>query len=234
VAAEQHGAGWQEAAECEIEIPDCRFVELSGSPLRQTFSLPEECMTENGVTRRRQHIEGAIEARAESIDQGAWRISVRIENLVPRMCDESNCGNVLLQSFVSTHTILRLLNGSFLSLIDPPEGFREAAALCKNTGTWPVLAGDDGRQDTMLSSPIILYDNPQIAPESPGDLFDGTEIDEILTLRILMMTDEEKSEVRRTDERARKILDRTEALPPEEFMKLHGVLRSAVSRGADT
>ena len=34
----------------------------------------------------------------------------------------------------------------------------------------------------MLSAPIILYDYPQIAPESPGDLFDLTEIDELLTL----------------------------------------------------
>ena len=78
----------------------------------------------------------------------------------------------------------------------------------------------------MLSSPIILYDYPQIAPESPGDLFDGTEIDEILSLRILTMTEEEKSEMRRTDLRAREILERTEGLRPEHFMRLHGVLRA--------
>ena len=77
----------------------------------------------------------------------------------------------------------------------------------------------------MLSSPIILYDYPQIAPESPGDLFDGAEIDEILSLRILTLTDEEKSAMRRSDERARRILERTETLPPEHFMKLHGALR---------
>ena len=77
----------------------------------------------------------------------------------------------------------------------------------------------------MLSSPIILYDYPQIAPESPGDLFDGTEIDEILTLRILTLTDEEKLEMREADDRARRILERTESLPAEHFMKLHGALR---------
>ena len=48
-----------------------------------------------------------------------------------------------------------------------------------------MLVGEEGERDTMLSSPIILYDYPQIAPESPGSLFDGTEIDEILSLRIL-------------------------------------------------
>ncbi len=77
----------------------------------------------------------------------------------------------------------------------------------------------------MLSSPIILYDYPQIAPESPGDLFDGAEIDEILMLRIMTLTDDEKREMRQSDDRARQILERTESLPDEQFMKLHGVLR---------
>jgi hydrogenase maturation protease len=77
----------------------------------------------------------------------------------------------------------------------------------------------------MLSSPIILYDYPQTAPESPGDLFDGAEIDEILMLRIMTLTDEEKREMRESDARARQILERTENLPDEQMMKLHGVLR---------
>ncbi len=110
-------------------------------------------------------------------------------------------------------------------MIDPPDSLKEAVAECKNIGTWPVLAGDEGQRDGMLSSPIILYDYPQIAPESPGDLFDGTEIDEILALRILTLTDEEKHEMRHADERARQILERTETMPAEHFMKLHGVLR---------
>ncbi len=92
-------------------------------------------------------------------------------------------------------------------------------------GTWPVLAGHEGQRDIVLSAPIILYDYPQIAPESAGDLFDGTEIDEILALRILTLTDDEKSEVRNGDGRARRILERTEMLPPEHFQKLHGALR---------
>ena len=39
------------------------------------------------------------------------------------------------------------------------------------------LVGEIGAMDAILASPIILYDYPQIAPESPGDLFDGGEID---------------------------------------------------------
>jgi hydrogenase maturation protease len=131
----------------------------------------------------------------------------------------------LMRSLVSAHILLGSLDGEFVSLLDPPENLKDLAASCKNVGAWPVLVGAEGQRDTMLSSPIILYDYPQIAPESPGDLFDGTEIDEILALRIMTMTEDEKREMRNTDERARKMLDRTETLPMEHFMKLHGTLR---------
>jgi hydrogenase maturation protease len=112
-----------------------------------------------------------------------------------------------------------------MSLLDPPDFGREAAAGCRNVGTYPVLAGDDSRRDCILSSPIILYDFPQIASESAGDLYDGTEIDEILSLRIMTLTDEEKREVRDADDRARAILERTENLAAEHFLKMHGVMK---------
>ncbi|HET7518892.1 MAG TPA: hypothetical protein VFN05_14640, partial [Actinomycetes bacterium] len=74
-------------------------------------------------------------------------------------------------------------------------------------------------------SPIILYDHPTIAPESPGDLFDATEIDEILTLRTMALTDAEKREARATDERAAAIIDRVDTMPPEMLERLHGAVR---------
>jgi hypothetical protein len=112
-----------------------------------------------------------------------------------------------------------------VSLLEPDESLSELASSCQNVGAWPVLVGAPGERDTMLASPVILYDYPQIAPESPGDLFDGTEIDEILALRIMTMTDDEKREMRNSDARARKILERTESLPMENLLKLHGTLR---------
>ena len=133
--------------------------------------------------------------------------------------------DILPYAFVSTHSILALGDGKFVSLLDPPNAWRDAAAACTNAGTYPVLAGEPGQRDVMLSSPIILYDYPEVAAESPGDLFDGAEIDEILTLRILTLTDEEKAEMRQADARTRQLLDRTEALTPEHMMKLHGVMR---------
>ena len=131
----------------------------------------------------------------------------------------------MLCSLVSAHTILGVEEGEFVSQLEPPAEFETLAAECKNIGTWPVLVGEQGSRQAMLSSPIILYDYPQIAPESAGSLFDGTEIDEILSLRIMTLSDEEKREIRESDGRAREILDRTENLPAEQFMKLHGVLR---------
>ena len=131
----------------------------------------------------------------------------------------------LLRSLVSTHVVLGVLQGAFVSLMDPGEPMQEAAAGCRNVGVWPVLVGTEGDNDTMLASPIILYDYPQIAPESPGDLFDGTEIDEILTLRILTMTESEKQEVIASDERGRALLARTESLAREQLLGLHGTFR---------
>ena len=133
--------------------------------------------------------------------------------------------DILPLAFLSTHSILSLADGEFVSLLEPPDEWREAAAACTNTGAYPVLVGEPGRRDVMLSSPIILYDYPEVAAESPGDLFDGAEIDEILTLRILTLTDEEKDEMRRADDRTRQLLERTEALTPEHMMKLHAVMR---------
>jgi hypothetical protein len=88
-----------------------------------------------------------------------------------------------------------------------------------------VLVGEPADRSTLLASPIILEDHPRIAPESPGDLFDGGEIDQLLTLNILSLTDAEKAEMRASDPRAREILDRTEALSEEELMRLHGTIR---------
>jgi len=159
------------------------------------------------------------------VNNGVMRLSIRIQNLSLRQDDESRT-QPSPAHMLSCHTLLGVENGTFVSQIDPPEAYRVAAAACHNVGTWPVLAGREGERTLMLSSPIILYDYPQIAPESKGDFYDGTEMDEMLTLRVLTLTDAEKQEMRESDDRGREILDRTEALPPEHAAKLHGVIRS--------
>lgn len=123
------------------------------------------------------------------------------------------------------HTLLSVREREFVSLLDPPALFKDTAAACRNLGTFPVLAGEEGQCDTLLSSPIILYDYPQVAAKSAVQFFDGTEIDEMLALRILPLTDNEKREMGQLDEKTRQLLERTETLPEADLMKLHGAVR---------
>jgi hypothetical protein len=227
---------WHEAAECDLELPAYHIAEIVAGPILRDFNLRatktvEEVRDGSGliaglVVRTQAAVEGIIQIAAEEPQGGLFRLSVRMANCTALSHSASvSRDRALAQSLVSAHTILRVRNGELISLLDPAEGYAESAGSCQNEGTWPVLVGEPGQRDTMLSSPIILYDYPQIAAESPGELFDSTEIDEILALRILTLTDEEKSAMRRSDDRARRILERTETLPPEHFMKLHGALR---------
>jgi hypothetical protein len=176
-----------------------------------------------GLLLRRWHaLAGTLEVTARPLADGLWRLAAEIHNTT--RWDGTEREDALARTFCSCHTVLRVRDGAFVSLTDPPEPLRAAAAACRNEGTWPVLAGEPGDRSTLLSSPIILEDHPRIAPESPGDLFDGGEIDQLLTLSILSLTEEERAEMRDTDPRAREILERTEALTPEELMRLHGVM----------
>jgi hypothetical protein len=154
---------------------------------------------------------------------GLFKVTVRIRNTTAWSGDDRE--SALRQTLVSTHAVLRAEGGEFISLMDPPPELKLFAEECKNVKLWPVLAGEDGDRHTMLASPIILYDYPKIAPESPGDLFDGTEIDQLLIMTILTLTDEEKAEMRATDARTREILERSESLTTDDFMRLHGAIR---------
>ncbi|MGA8028786.1 MAG: hypothetical protein WB992_16705 [Bryobacteraceae bacterium] len=217
------GQAWQEGMERDVKISALRW----GQTVQRVFWFPPGIETDGNVSRKCEEINGTVKIETEDLGNNLFKICVSVFNT--GSLDEADRGSrdrALLRSLASAHTILEINDGEFISLLDPPEDLRDLAAQCKNVGTWPVLAGEAGERDAMLSSPIILYDYPQIAPESAGALFDGTEIDEILTLRIMTLTDEEKREMGQTDERARQILQRTEEMPPEQLMKMHGVLRN--------
>ena len=177
------------------------------------------------IVRDTSTIAGVIRVRADRIGASSIKVSVRIENVTPGADANATRDEALRESFVGAHTILSIAGGSFVSLTDPPAWADAAVAGCANIRTWPVLIGANGARDVVLSSPIILQDYPEIAPESPGDLFDATEIDEILTLRTMTLTDEEKREARATDPRAAAIIDRVDAMPPEMLDRLHGAMR---------
>jgi hypothetical protein len=141
---------------------------------------------------------------------------------------------VLRTSLIAAHTVLAAETGAWVSMTDPPRWAQPFVDGCTSEHTWPVLAGPADRSDLLLSSPIILHDHPQLAPESTINLFDGLENDEILTLRTLTLTDEEKAEARATDPRAAGIIDAVDAMPPEILERLHGAIRSLRPVGADS
>ena len=176
------------------------------------------------LVREERPLEGRIHVAVDTA--GAFRtLRVRVENVSRLVDGEAPRDEALRFSFLGTHVLLGITGGAFLSLADPPEEAREAAASCRHVGLWPALAGEPGERDVVLCSPIILEDHPRLAPESPGDFFDATEIDEMLTLRIMTLTDEEKREARATDARVAGILDRVDAMPPEMLERLHGAIR---------
>jgi hypothetical protein len=236
---------WEEAIEREVDAAGLELRQLIAGTASIPFGFSSTKQLEPlrrsdgllaGLLRRTAlAVQGELTIAAEPIPGDAFRVSARIENVsscAPSEIDNRN--QAQRSALVATHTILGVRGGAFVSLMDPPEDLREAASRCDNRGTWPVLVGEAGQTDMLLSSPIILYDYPQIAPESPGDFFDGTEIDEMLTLRILTMTDQEKREMAATDERARALLERTEAMTPAELTRLHGTLRSPRPLGSGT
>jgi hydrogenase maturation protease len=227
---------WQEAVERAVTLEGLVPDDLMHQARRLHFTFPASRAIEpvRGpagqidaiLARHQEAVSGLVEVSAEPVGARLLKLVVCVENQTALDCpSQISREEAVLRSLASTHTILRVHNGAFLSSIDPSDEYRLQAALCRNEGTWPVLVGNAGETDTMLSSPITLYDYPQIAAESPGDFFDGTEIDEMLVLRILTLTDEEKQAAAAVDEHARVLLARTGALEDFQVLGLHGKLR---------
>ncbi len=178
------------------------------------------------VTRAQYEINGAVEHSTEPVGTGTFKVSLEVANETVAGGDPRDRKAALLRSMLSAHMILSVEGGEFVSLLEPPDEFREFAASCRNVGNFPVLLGDAGARDRLLCSPILLYDYPQVAPESVGDFFDGTEIDEMLTLRVITLTEKEKNEMCSADFRTEELLRRTEETAREQLMKTHGTMRN--------
>jgi hydrogenase maturation protease len=172
-------------------------------------------------------LQGELALSATVLGTGLYKLTLGIENLTagPIDCDVNSA---LTQALLSAHALLYVEGGEFLSLIDPPEDLQPLAATCRNVGAWPVLVGTKPGA-MLLAAPIILYDYPQIAPESPGDLFDGTEIDEILSLRIQTLTDDEKHAMSAAGHVVGEMLQRTEGLSQEQQLQMHAQLRKVAT-----
>jgi len=231
---------WDEAVEREVTAAGGGAA-LFGEGTTTPFGIPGgedlEATPDGPIVRTRRSLAGVVDVRATELP-GPWqaaRLTVRVANQTDAgAAAPANREQALPGALVAAHLIITISGGAFLSMTDPPEWAAAGVATCENTGCWPVLAGEVGDHSVVLASPIILPDRPEVAPESPGELYDGTEIDEILTLRTLALTDAEKDAARATDPRAAALIDRVESLDDAALRRLHGTIRAAPAAPAGT
>jgi hypothetical protein len=227
---------WDEAAEREQRITVAVGSLLAGDKNMEfhvgSGESTEELTDNRGrvvgcLVRQWSALDGVIRLHAERVagPYQALKLRVRLENCTNPLAEIATRADGLRHALIAAHSLIGVPGGTFLSMTDPPEWAAAEVAACENIGTWPVLAGPDDCRDLLLSSPVILYDHPEVAAESAGDLFDATEIDEILTLRTLALTETEKRQARATDSRAADLIDRLDDMPPEMLERMHGAIR---------
>ncbi|SBS78889.1 conserved hypothetical protein [uncultured Mycobacterium sp.] len=216
---------WDEAVECELSFGPVELDELTqpwAVPVVAPADADIEQVDGGRLVRTRQEVRATLTVGVER-DDGLQRITIAVRNTGAVAADKDRA---IATSLIGTHVIVEAVDGKFISLLEPTDDAAAAAARCRQHRCFPVLAGRPGERDLLLISPIILYDHPEVAQESGGALYDSTEIDEILTLRVMTMTDEEKAQARATDPLAAQLIERCDGMSPEDMLGLHGVLRT--------
>jgi hypothetical protein len=237
------GTRWipfHEAVSREVPLLGLRLDELAGGR-EIAVDLPAgedvEELSEGGavvgrLVRTRWGLHGTVTLTARpGADPRVVVVGVRVDNRTAWAAGDQpgwTARDIAARySFVGTHLLVSASGTAFVSLLDGPAWADADTSSCRQVRCWPVMVADDEGRDAVLVSPIVLGDHPTIAPESVGDLFDATEIDEILTLRVMTMTEQEKADARGTDPRAAAILARCDAMTAEAMDLLHGARRPA-------
>lgn len=228
---DQRFDSWDEPIERTVDFS----VAILPTPQQHHFTFPNNVNAEpmldrqgqfaGTVTRTQQEVSGLISVTAEALHGGLVKLVIDIANTTPMPTPPANREATLLRSLLSAHAILAATGAQLISLLDPPAELKEATAACRNVGNFPVLVGIPPERDMMLCSPIVLYDYPEIAPESASDFFDATEMDEMLTLRMITLTGSEQDEMLRADDRLRDLLERTQQNAREQLARTHGTIR---------
>lgn len=225
---EDGGESWEQGFARSRMLERLSFAELS-KRVERVFDLSALASDEKSsapAAFSEKARQGRLSLRVEPLRDSLYRLHVAFANESPAPRIASFSRRVVQDvAFTSAHLLLAVEDGAFVSLLEPQAEFEAEAKACSQDGVFPVLAGDAGDRTRVLCSPIILYDYPEVAPESAGNFFDGTEMDEMLALRVLTLTDEEKEQMRRGDPHARAILERTETLPDEQLARIHGAVR---------
>jgi hypothetical protein len=177
---------WQEAVERAIEVPSLSLGELCAQARNIPFNFVatrslEPILDANEhiagvIVRGQEAIEGALEISATPVDANLVKVTVRVVNrspVPPGALDDAD--EIIMRTFASTHTLLHTRGGEFVSLIDPPAVYAQAAAACCNIGTGPVLVGEKEKaeRNTMISSPVPLGDYPEVGPLDLDEMKSG-------------------------------------------------------------
>jgi hypothetical protein len=216
---------WEEGLEHEVTL-DVAVGESPRSTRRFALDGDEDVERFGGVgcaVRTTHPVRGELSVDVGHVDGDVWKVRVTVHNDTAWSRKRAPREEVLRRALVGVHTLLHVEDGVFASAIDPPDWVPPDAGALHNRGLHPVLVGDT--DDVVLAAPIILYDHPRVASESPGPSFDATEIDELLALCVLGLSDDEKRRARATDARAAALIDRTDGLPAAVRERLHGTVR---------
>jgi hypothetical protein len=198
------------AALGERHAAQARRVEIAGAMVGALAEIPAEKQSRVEGEAGSPPLIAGLRLAAERLDDGAYEVVLRVENrtLVRSGLDRAGA---LARSLLSTHPILRVTGGRFVSPLERG---------CRSVNTFPVLATPD--DDAVVGAAIVLPDHPQIAPESRGSLFDSTEIEEALLLHVHALSDAEREEIGRQDPAVREMVQRAAASTPEDIIALHG------------
>jgi hypothetical protein len=194
------------------------FLESSGAR-HQSVSRRVEIEADATVEFAFDSVQGRLRLATAPLAGGLVRVAMCVHNTTP-VPEGLDRAAALRASLLSTHLVARSPGGRFASPISPGPAAAPHVAHCEHVNIFPVLATDS--DDTVLGATIVLPDHPQIAPESHGDLFDATEIEEALLLHVLALSDAEREQIAQQDPKVREMLARADAQGPEALARLHG------------
>jgi hypothetical protein len=193
----------------ERHTAEAQRVTLAGAMAGALRARPARTRLTIGGDGRAASLAVDLRLAAHPVD-GGYEVVVRVENRTAASSALDRAG-ALARSLISTHPIVRVTGGRFISALERP---------CASVNTFPVLA--TSADDVMIGAAIVLPDHPQVAPESRGGLFDSTEIEEALLLHVRTLSDGERAEIARQDPAVREMIARAAAATPEEIIALHG------------
>jgi hypothetical protein len=198
------------AADGERHQAQERRVELSGAMIGALSQVAADKQASVSPGSDAPPLAVALSLSVQSLPDGLQEVVFRVDNrtLVSSGLDRAGA---LGRSLISTHPIVRVTGGRFVSPLERP---------CRSVNTFPVLATP--ADDVVIGAAIVLPDHPEIAPESRGGLFDSTEIEEALLLHVHALSDAEREEIERQDPAVREMVARAAAATPEEIIALHG------------